>query len=583
MVTCTSLLIFLLEIPSFLLLGSHHDEEPHWFPHPGTSITSRNHITRCPANCTCALPESVDCSGVNLLTFPRNISNSVQHLFLQNNQLEEIPYEELSRLSSLKTLNLHNNHLLSEGLPNEEFQLLENLQYIYLGNNKLTVAPRFLPTTLRIADLAANMLTKIYPLTLGEKPFLRSVYLHNNQLSDKGLPSNAFNGSEYINTLILSNNHLSQVPVNMPPSLIRLHLQNNRISRIPKGALSSQLELRELHLQNNNLSSHGLDPATFSKLKGLEYLDLSSNQLTEIPSGLPPNLVILHLGKNLITSIPETVVSGIRNLEYLLLQNNRLSAGRVHVDAFLNMRNLHTLHLYNNQLDHVPPSLPKRARSLMILHNRISEIRLNDFAATYHILELNLSYNSLYSARIHRLAFRKLRKLENLDMSGNFLTFIPSGLPLSLEVLTLQKNQINSLSPETLANLTQMRELNLAHNRLQVGAITPGTWQQLQRLKTLDLGSNELSYVPPDLPESLECLYLQNNRISSVSPEAFHSTPNLRVLFLRSNRLTVASTPQASFLDLKYLEVVDTTGNPEPINIPRSSQLLKLQNSTSGT
>ncbi|XP_078541730.1 podocan-like protein 1 isoform X2 [Lissotriton helveticus] len=584
-ITCASLLILLLEIPSFLLLGRQDDEDLHWFPHPGTSITPRNHITHCPANCTCALADSVDCSGVNLLTFPRNISQSVQHLFLQNNQLEEIPYDELSRLSSLKTLNLHNNHLSSDGLPNEEFQLLENLQYIYLANNKLTVAPRFLPSTLQITDLAANMLTKIYPLTLGQKPFLRSVYLHNNQLTDEGLPSNAFNGSEYINTLILSNNHLSQVPSNMPRSLIRLHLQYNRISRIPKGSLSSQSELREIYLQNNILSSDGLDSATFSKLKGLEYLDLSSNQLTEIPSGLPPNIVILHLGKNLITTIPKSVVSGIRNLEYLLLQNNRLKAGGVHGDAFLNLRNLHTLHLYNNQLDHIPPGLPKRARSLMILHNHISEIRLNDFAATYHILELNLSYNSLYSARIHRLAFRKLRKLENLDMSGNFLTFIPTGLPLSLEVLTLKRNQINSLSQEALANLTQLRELHLAHNRLQVGAITPGTWQQLQRLKTLDLGSNELSYVPPDLPESLESLHLQNNRIASISSEAFHSTPNLRVLFLRFNRLTVASTPQASFLDLKYLEVVDTTGNLEQItiNIPRANQRFRLQNSTSET
>ena len=34
---------------------------------------------------------------------------------LQNNQLQELPYNELSRLSGLRTLNLHNNLISSEG------------------------------------------------------------------------------------------------------------------------------------------------------------------------------------------------------------------------------------------------------------------------------------------------------------------------------------------------------------------------------------------------------------------------------------------------------------------------------------
>lgn len=33
----------------------------------------------------------------------------------QNNQLQELPYNELSRLRSLRTLNLHNNLISSEG------------------------------------------------------------------------------------------------------------------------------------------------------------------------------------------------------------------------------------------------------------------------------------------------------------------------------------------------------------------------------------------------------------------------------------------------------------------------------------
>lgn len=38
---------------------------------------------------------------------------------------------------------------------------------------QLSVAPQFLPRSLRVADLAANQVTEIFPLTFGEKPALR--------------------------------------------------------------------------------------------------------------------------------------------------------------------------------------------------------------------------------------------------------------------------------------------------------------------------------------------------------------------------------------------------------------------------
>lgn len=55
-------------------------------------------------------------------------------------------------------------------------------------------------------------------------------------------------------------------------------------------------------------------------------------------------------------------------------------------------------------------------------------------------------------------------------------------------------------------------------------------------MQVLDLSHNELSFVPPDLPEALEELHLQGNRISHVGAEAFLSTPRLRALFLRCPR-----------------------------------------------
>ena len=54
---------------------------------------------------------------------------------------------------------------------------------------------------------------------------LRSVYLHNNKLTDAGLPDQMFNGSDNLEILTMSSNFLRVVPKNLPSTLYRLHLK----------------------------------------------------------------------------------------------------------------------------------------------------------------------------------------------------------------------------------------------------------------------------------------------------------------------------------------------------------------------
>ncbi|XP_051050671.1 podocan-like protein 1 [Phodopus roborovskii] len=398
---------------------------------------------------------------------------------------------------------------------------------------QLSVAPQFLPHSLRVADLAANEVVEIFPLTFGEKPELRSVYLHNNRLSNTGLPPNTFHGSEAITTLSLSSNQLSYLPPSLPASLERLHLQNNLISKVPRGALSLQTQLRELYLQHNQLTDGGLDATTFSKLSSLEYLDLSHNRLATVPEGLPGTLTILHLGRNCIRQVEAVRLHRARDLRYLLLQHNELGASALPAGTLRPLRALHTLHLYGNRLERVPPALPRHLKALVMPHNRVAVLGARDLVSARTLAELNLAYNRLSSAHVHPGAFRRLRVLRSLDLAGNQLSRLPEGLPASLRFLKLQRNQLRALEPELLTGLNKLQELSLAHNRLRVGDIGPGTWHELQALQVLDLSHNELSFVPPDLPETLQELHLQANRISHVGPEAFLSTPHLRALFLR--------------------------------------------------
>lgn len=201
-----------------------------------------------------------------------------------------------------------------------------------------------------------------------------------------------------------------------------------------------------------------------------------------VPKGLPRNLVLLHLEKNSLSSIPADALTPIRNLEYLLLHNNQLRARSIHPMAFHGLKKLHTLHMYNNQLERVPRGLPRRAKTLMLLHNFISEIERNDLALLYTLTELNLSYNKITSPRLHREAFRKLRLLESLDLSGNKLHALPVGLPKSLQVLKVKDNQMISIPDGALAGMSKLRELNLSNNQLKLSSIYQGAWQELLSL-----------------------------------------------------------------------------------------------------
>lgn len=226
-----------------------------------------------------------------------------------------------------------------------------------------------------------------------------------------------------------------------------------------------------------------LSSASLSKLHRLEYLDLSHNRLTAVPLGLPRTLLLLHLGRNQISHVDAERLRQARGLRYLLLQHNPLGSAGLPAGALRPLRHLHTLHLFGNGLERVPPALPRRLRALMLPHNRVAALGARDLAAVRGLEELSLAYNRLANARVHPRAFRRLRALRSLDLAGNELTRLPTGLPGGLRRLRLQRNQLRELEPEPLAGLIELRELSLAHNGLQLRDIGPGTWNELQALQ----------------------------------------------------------------------------------------------------
>lgn len=143
--------------------------------------------------------------------------------------------------------------------------------------------------------------------------------------------------------------------------------------------------------------------------------------------------------------------------------------------------------MYNNLLERIPRGLPRRAKILMLLHNSISEIGRNDLTLLFTLVELNLSYNKLTSPKINHEAFRKLRMLESLDLSGNNLQSMPLGLPRSLQVLEIKNNKLHSIPDGALTGMEKLQKLILSGNHLKLNSVYQGAWMELSALKVSDI------------------------------------------------------------------------------------------------
>ncbi|XP_041655484.1 toll-like receptor 9 [Cheilinus undulatus] len=139
---------------------------------------------------------------------------------------------------------------------------------------------------------------------------------------------------------------------------------------------------------------------------------------------------------------------------------------------------------------------------------------------------------------IHKNAFRKLLKLENLHLSGNSLTSIPF-LPKSLKFLDLENNCISQIVDPL--NTTLLEQLHLSRNCFYANPcnqsfyISKRVFRELPRLENLTLGYNNLTAIPEGLPPSLVQLDLRENTITEVVDGAFANFPVLKDLILEWN------------------------------------------------
>nr|XP_020470478.1 reticulon-4 receptor-like 1 [Monopterus albus] len=208
------------------------------------------------------------------------------------------------------------------------------------------------------------------------------------------------------------------VPEGIPPDRERIFLQNNKIHRLLRGHFSTNTVT--LWIYSNNITY--IEPSTFHGFALLEELDLGDNRhlrsLAEDTFRGLSRLNALHLYRCGLSSLPNNIFQGLRNLQYLYLQDNHLRF--LQDDTFMDLHNLSHLFLHGNRLWSLNQNTFRGLRALdrLLLHqNQIEWVDRLAFHDLKHLTTLYLFNNSLI--QLSGQCLDTLPALEYLRLNDN--------------------------------------------------------------------------------------------------------------------------------------------------------------------
>ncbi|VAI62638.1 unnamed protein product [Triticum turgidum subsp. durum] len=528
---------------------------------------------------------------------------SLVRIHLPNNQLSGHLPPEIGRLSGLRYLNLSSNALSGE-IP-ESLSLCSSLDVLALSNNSVGgVIPPLLGTlhNLSSLDLSSNKLSGEIPPLLGSSPALESVSLANNFLEGEiplflancsslrylslqnnslsgAIPAALFNSSTITEIHVSMNNLSGSIPpfTNFPSKLNYLDLTGNSLTGTVPPSVGNLTRLAGLLIAQNQLQGNIPD---LSKLSGLQFLDLSYNNLSgigDIPASLAnaSSMEFLYLGNNLLSGVVPSF-SSMTNLQVLMLYSNQLEAGDwTFFSSLANCTQLLKVNLGGNKLHgNLPPgsvaTLPKSMVNLILRSNYISgtiPLEIGNLSKT-SLLYLD---NNIFTGPIPSI-LGQLSKLVVLSLSRNkFSGEIPPSIGNlnQLTELYLQENELIGSIPTSLAGCQKLVALNLSSNGLN-GSINGRVFSKLNQLSwLLDLSHNQFTgSIPLEIGSliNLGSLNLSHNKLRGKIPSALGACIRLEALNLDRNLLE-GSIPE-SLASLKGVKALDFSQNNLSGTIP---------------
>ncbi|XP_049539613.1 uncharacterized protein LOC125953853 [Anopheles darlingi] len=480
-------------------------------------------------------------------------------------RLLDLSYNDLQRLGPdtfqpglpVSSLNLRGCNLTS--LPAGLFHGLANLNELLLDENGLATggaggdtlqSPTIDASALRTLRLSANAgLGRLGGQLLERLPSLQLLFLERCDITE--LAPGALRKNVNLVKLELSSNALRTLPRNLFAGLHvfkELRLHGNEFGELPGLALLNVSALEVLVLSRNQLTY--VDFYRLAGVPNLRTLDLHDNSITAL-SGLHldtlPHLDTLDLSSNLLLALPEPFFKHSAILQRIDLSANRFGAIPNGALSGPSLARLTWLNLSGN---------PLRRISTSEAHDQ----QAHDYP---HLKELHISLTNL--SIVTSKDFELYPALQTLRLSQNRIARISPGaffgLGAALQTLDLSSNELELLPKERLQGLRHLELLNISTNSIRE---LDEFAQDLRRLRILDASTNQLERLQKNTLRhlvALQELYLNGNRLVTVSSEAFRTLRALAVLDLRKNYFEYAPLRALKPLET-HLQQIRIEDNP---------------------
>ncbi|XP_034832868.1 insulin-like growth factor-binding protein complex acid labile subunit [Maniola hyperantus] len=405
--------------------------------------------------------------------------------------------------------------------------------------------------------------------------------------SRRGLTDLPIGINAKVTKLNISNNDISKFPEHIYKlnNLVSLDISGNQLKELPENALQNLTSLEMLNLSKNRFESWiSLNPNEVLKpATNLKILNLSRNKLRTMANlanqelFISPSLETLILDNCEIDSIHgRSPLSGLINISVLKINHNPL----LRIQSLVSPT-LKSLYVSNCQLS-------------FINHNELSYLPSLLFLKMSHNyrLELSSTANSLFSSSLRYLdisycnvfkpnlfGFPNLRKV---IINHNMIRYLRSNEFINntkLEYLDLSNNNIGSIKSDTFRGLSMIRYLDLSWN--EIAHIPEDSLLEMPSLTQIKLARNYLSRVGHLKSTSLSIIDMSTCEISTIGKDSFEGLPSLVELDLSHNLLShipdSISSNTLKYLNLNYNRI-SSISNYTFFMLPRLSGLSVIGN-----
>ncbi|KAF3825897.1 hypothetical protein GH733_006724 [Mirounga leonina] len=297
-------------------------------------------LNQYPQPCDCKGTE-LECVNVGLKSVPV-ISSNMTLLSLKKNKIHSLPDKVFIKYTELKQIFLQHNCITH--ISRKAFFGLHNLQILYLNHNCITaLRPGVFKDLHQLTWLSMvnNHLEALPKQMCAQMPHLNWMDLEGNGI--KHLRKSTF----------LSCNSLTNTPYfeiskealwNYPPDQWHLPMRTGSYSRHKPTVLTLTMSYR--FLPRNQIDF--VPEKTFSSLKNLGELDLSSNMIMELPPHIFKDLKLLqklNLSSNPLLYLHKNQFESLKQLQSLDLE--RIEIPNINTRMFQPMMNLSHIYFTN--------------------------------------------------------------------------------------------------------------------------------------------------------------------------------------------------------------------------------------------